>query len=234
MSKREHYLIVDTETTINDRVYDFAAVITDRKGRIYNQCAVIIAESRDETLFHRTDIPQHEIWSRRYAEEKRQGYAAMLAAGTRTMASVNAVNRWLEKAKAHCSPMLTAYNLNFDMAKCRNTGIDLDMFPDRFCLWNLAYSMIARTKEYRQFVLENHLFRPPTKQGNMSYYTKAETVARFITGIADAEPHTALEDIIGYELPILTALTNRKGWKKNLTESFDWRKLQVKDHFKVA
>lgn len=234
MAKREHYLIVDTETTINDRVYDYAAVVTDRKGRIYTQCAIIVAESRDETLFYREDLPRGEMWSRQYAEEKRQGYAAMLDAGTRSMASVNAINRWLERARAEYNPMLTAYNLAFDMGKCRNTGIDLDMFSNRFCLWGLSFAMIAKTKEYKQFILDNHYFKPPTKHGNMSYYTNAEKMAEFVAGVTEPEPHTALEDITGYELPILKSLVNRKGWKKQTKTKFNWREIQVKNHFKIA
>ena len=42
MSKKQYFLIVDTETTQNNLVADFGAVIVDRKGKIITQCAVMV------------------------------------------------------------------------------------------------------------------------------------------------------------------------------------------------
>ena len=33
MAKKDHYLIIDSETTVKDHVVDFGAVVTDKKGR---------------------------------------------------------------------------------------------------------------------------------------------------------------------------------------------------------
>ena len=41
--KKDYYLIIDTETTINDKVADFGAVICDRKGNIADQCGVLVS-----------------------------------------------------------------------------------------------------------------------------------------------------------------------------------------------
>jgi hypothetical protein len=59
-------------------------------------------------------------------------------------------------------------------------------------------------------------------------------MARFITNdpAMPDEPHTALEDAIYYELPILKRLietTDREVFMN--PEPFDWRKVQVKDWF---
>lgn len=71
----------------------------------------------------------------------------------------------------------------------------------------------------------------------MSFKTNAEIMARFILNDPDLpdEPHTAIEDVIGYELPILQRLVNTTAKKDYLNPelSFDWRKVQVRDHFKA-
>jgi hypothetical protein len=71
----------------------------------------------------------------------------------------------------------------------------------------------------------------------MSYRTNAETMARFVLGdpgIPD-EPHTALEDVIDYELPILRAVVKGNKREKWLNPTpWNWRELQVKNHFKPA
>ena len=142
-----------------------------------------------------------------------------------------AINRWLERVKIEYAPILTAYNLGFDLGKARNTGIDLDMFPERFCLWYLATAMIASTKNYKNFALSNHYFGSRTELGNMSYRTNAECMAHFVKGFFETEPHTAIEDAMHFELPILQSLVNRKGWKKKIGECYDWRNHQLRDHF---
>jgi hypothetical protein len=50
MAKKEYFIIVDTETTINDKVFDFAAIVVDRKGEIYHSLACIVNESANEEL----------------------------------------------------------------------------------------------------------------------------------------------------------------------------------------
>ena len=152
------------------------------------------------------------------------------------IASVGAINRWLDKVKATYSPYLTAYNLAFDQDKCGNTGIDLAQFEEnkRFCLWHAAFNKWAGTKAYKNFALSVHAFNPPTDLGNMSYKTNAEVMARFVLGNPQLpdEPHTALEDAKFYELPILLRLlatTKKRAWLN--PEPFNWRKVQVRDHF---
>jgi hypothetical protein len=49
------------------------------------------------------------------------------------------------------------------------------------------------------------------------------------------EPHLALEDIVYYELPILKRLiqTTKKSVFMDPELAFDWRKVQLKNHFKA-
>lgn len=150
------------------------------------------------------------LWSKASVERRTGAYQAMLENGTRMLASVHAVNRWLEKAAAKYDPELTAYNLPFDASKCNNTGIDLNMFSRRFDLWAAAVGNICNTKAFKNFVLQNHRFNAPTEKGNMTFKTDAETVTGFLTGSMSEEPHTSLEDVIGYELPTLVHILKRK------------------------
>ena len=43
--KRQYFAVLDTETTLNDTVMDFAIVVCDRHGKIYNSCSVLVRES---------------------------------------------------------------------------------------------------------------------------------------------------------------------------------------------
>ena len=230
MSK-QYYIVVDTETTIEDTVADFAAVIIDRKGNIQTKMAVLVRGWFDETdLFY---IPNsNNTWSKEYALAKRNRYNQMLDTGSRTMASVAAINNWLHKAVGKYNPTLTAYNLSFDVEKSRNTGIDLDIFTNRFCLWQAAVGNICNRKGYRQFCLDNHRFNKPTDKGNMTFQTNAEVVAGYLSGNIATEPHTALEDIIDFEIPILQHILLKHNWKSKITP-YNYRDHQVKDHFKA-
>lgn len=229
MTKKQYFCIVDTETTIDDNVADFGAVIVDRKGVIHHQCGVMVKDQFDtKELFY--DKNAKGLWSLEYAREKRAKYNEMLNAGTRIMATNHAINRWLGLAIGKYDPILTAYNLAFDAGKCHNTGIDLTGFRDRFCLWGAAIGNICKSKAYRQFALENHLFNNVTEKGNMTFSTTAEAVTGFLNGQMTEEPHTSLEDAIGYELPILATIIKKRGWREKI-EPYNWRDFQVKDNF---
>lgn len=237
MAKKDYFLIVDTETTQDQKVADFGAVVVDRKGRIYTQCAVLVdgifTDMENHPLFFTDD--NDAVWGRATVDKRYTKYNNMVAQGSRMIASVNAINLWLAKAIGKYNPILTAYNLSFDVHKCSNTGIDLTGFEQRFCLWYASQDKWATTKAYREFILENHYFNKPTKLGNMTYQTNAEVMARFVTGqMLPDEPHTALEDVIDYELPILARLVKitKKSQYLNPT-AYDWNKLQVRDWFKA-
>ena len=70
MAKKEYFLIIDTETTANDTVFDFGAVVCDRKGNIVNKCAIIVKEEIEKDLFF--DPKATGIWSRQYANDKKR------------------------------------------------------------------------------------------------------------------------------------------------------------------
>jgi hypothetical protein len=229
MAKKQYFMIVDTETTDDNQVFDFGAVIVDRQGNIHNQCAIIIRENIGKSLF--TDPTGKSIWSKEYAAQKKNNYMEMLDKGNRFMASVNAVNRWLEKVNAKYEPIMTAYNVAFDQSKCANTGIDLTIFKSSFCLWHIACQILANKKAYKAFALDNHYFGNVTEKGNMTIKTNAEIMAHYVTGRNNPEPHTAIEDAIYFELPILLAVLKNRKWKDYIGNPYNWRDYQVKNHF---
>ena len=236
--RKINLITIDCESSIDDKAVDIAAVISDRKGNIINQMAVLvhgIYDNRTEhPLFHKEGIGT--LWSQNNLDKRYIAYDRMLDSGARMLASVGAINNWLMIAKAQYNPVLTAYNLPFDVAICRNTGINLESFDKRFCLWSACVTAYAKTRKYRQFIVDNHLFLPATKHGNMSYPTNAEVMTRFVLGDISIpnEPHLSLEDILGYEKPMLDKLLKAKSvkWLLENTRPYNWRNFQVKDHFK--
>lgn len=229
MGKKQYYLIVDTETTITDKVVDFGAVVCDKQGNIATQCAVMVQSIFGvDSLFYNKD--QAGIWAQASITRRMDNYNLMLQNGSRMLASIHAINRWLDKVNAKYTPEMTAYNLAFDKSKCANTGIDLSMFQNQFCLWSASVGNICNTKAYREWALQNHRFNNRTDKGNMTYSTTAECVTGYLRGEFTDEPHTALEDIIGYELPTLVHILKKRNWREKLI-AYDWNKHQLKDYY---
>lgn len=236
--QKDFILLIDTETTITDKVVDFGAIVVDRKGEIHSYCDRLIMpyynDREGNPLFFNESIGG--LWAKRSLDKRYAKYDAMLDKGIRSLASVNAVNRWLENVKGKYNPILTAYNLAFDKNKCYNTDIDLNIFAQEFCLMKASQDKWMTKKPYLKFILENHYFNNRTKLGNLSFSYKAEIMARFVTNSPDMEdePHTALEDARDYELPILLKLINSTKREKWLNPTgLSWQKTQVRDFFSV-
>lgn len=230
MAKKQFFAILDTETTMVDTVADFAIIIVDRKGEIFTQCAVLVnGHYGTHELFH--DKNANDIWGYVGLNRRKENYALMLSSGVRMVASVNAINNWIAKAVGKYNPTLTAYNLAFDKDKCLKTGINLE-FKDSFCLWQAAVGNVCNTKDFKQFVLQNHAFNNTTEHGNKTFKTNAEIVCGYLNGEFITEPHTALEDARDFELPILKHILNKRDWKKKIVP-YNWKEFQVKDHFTV-
>lgn len=237
---KKFFLVVDTETAMSQRVADFGAVIVDKAGNVHASCGVMVREvyaDRDDELFHLAD---GGVFATARLGARRDAYAAMLADGRRMLASVPAINRWLAKAAVQYRPTLTAYNLPFDLDKCERTGIDLEPFGERFCLWAAACAWIAekprRQRRYLAHVLDRHAFNAPTALGNMTFQRKADTVASFIAPDLPPEPHTALEDARDYEgRVILPRIVRDMRAADYMTASAPtWKDALVREHFKPA
>ena len=190
--KKHYYLIVDCETTGDQRVADFGAVVVDRKNNIVSSLGVLVDGIFGSVDFH---------WSLGNPKLTEKKYRNWLASGQRAVASVAFINRWLAEVARTFEPVLTAYNIGFDWGKCRNTDIDLSLFGQRFDLMMAARTVIVPTNEYQAACRQNGWF---TEGGKLS--SKADHVARFLDPTLPAEPHTALEDARDYESVILNAI----------------------------
>ena len=192
--KKHYYLIVDCETTGDQQVADFGAVIVDRKNTIVASLGILV-----EGIFGNSDFH----WSLGNPKLTKKKYDGMLANGQRAIASPAFINNWLTEVNATYSPILTAYNIGFDWSKCQNTNIDLGIFSQRFDLMMASKTIITNRDDYAKACYDNDWF---TAGGKLS--AKADHVARFIDSTLPIEPHTALEDARDYENVILQYIIN--------------------------
>ena len=201
---RHYYLIVDTETTKRGTVADFGAVVINKQGDIIERFgAMVLGHFGKLPLFSDPAADPAAFWSEQSAQRRAKNYDDMLESGERSIASPQLINQWLTRINTQYSPVLTAYNIAFDLGKCRNTRINLGIFRRSFCLMKAAKRQIGQLAEYHDFCRTHGFLTAKLKRPSMT----AETMTRFIFGadMAD-EPHTALEDAQFYEAPILTKI----------------------------
>jgi hypothetical protein len=235
---KKFFLIIDSETTQTQKIADLGIVVADKQGVIHREYGIMVSnfycDAENHPLFHIFG-DANDVFSKASLPARRARYDEMLRDGRRSLHSVNAINRLLGQIRERYNPVLTAYNLDFDAGKARNSGIDLEQFSQAFCLWAAASQKWGTSKAYLNFCLENHYFGARTKTGCMTVSTKADVMAKFLLGVnLPNEPHTALEDARDYELPILRELVKNTSPKVYMdAPKSDWRKLQVKDHFRA-
>ena len=186
MTTKQFHTIVDCETTNDNLVADFGAVVVDRNGKVWAEFGALL----DDSNFH------FALGSKKKVQEK---YNRLMELGYRCDANVAYINNWLGFVRETFNPTLTAYNIGFDMGKCRNTGINLDQFKDRFCLMKLAKSVIVDTPEYQAWAYAENMLTPSLGKPS----AKADAVAKYLDPTLPDEPHTALEDARDYEALIL-------------------------------
>jgi len=201
---RHYYLIVDTETTQRGTVADFGAVIVTKQGEIVEQFgAMVLGHFGKLPLFSDPSADADAFWSEQSAYRRAKNYDDMLESGERSISSPALINQWLAGINARYAPVLTAYNLAFDLGKCRNTRIDLGIFGQSFCLMKAAKRQIGTLAEYHEFCNANGFLTAKLRKPSMT----ADTMAKFILGVSlEDEPHTSLEDAQFYEAPILTKI----------------------------
>ena len=201
---KHFYLIVDTETTTKQTVADFGAVIVTKQGEIVERFgAMVLGHFGKLPLFSDPSAEDSELWSEQSAKRREKDYYSMLDTGERSIASPALINQWLVRVNAQYSPVVTAYNLAFDLGKCRNTRISLGIFAQSFCLMKAAKKQLGTLAEYHAFCNEHGFLTAKLRRPSMT----ADTMAKFILGLdLQDEPHSALEDAQFYEAPILTKI----------------------------
>ena len=203
---RHYYLIVDTETTQRGTVADFGAVIVTKQGEIVEQFgAMVLGHFGKLPLFSDPNADPDAFWSEQSAYRRAKNYDDMLESGERSISSPALINQWLAGIKARYNPTLTAYNLAFDLGKCRNTRINLGIFGSRFCLMKSAKRKIGVLACYQDFCKARGLLTAKLRKPSMTADAMAKYIAdtEYSGSLAD-EPHTALEDARDYEAMILT------------------------------
>ena len=216
---RHYYLIVDTETTQRGTVADFGAVIVTKQGEIVEQFgAMVLGHVGKLPLFSDPNADPDAFWSEQSSYRRAKNYDDMLESGERSISSPALINQWLAGIKARYNPTLTAYNLAFDLGKCRNTRINLGIFGSRFCLMKSAKRKIGVLASYQDFCKARGLLTAKLKRPSMTADAMAKYIAdtEYSGSLAD-EPHTALEDARDYEAMILAYIL-RDTTRKNLLE----------------
>jgi hypothetical protein len=216
---RHYYLIVDTETTQRGTVADFGAVIVTKQGEIVEQFgAMVLGHFGKLPLFSDPTANPDAFWSEQSAYRRAKNYDAMLESGERSISSPALINQWLAGIKARYNPTLTAYNLAFDLGKCRNTRINLGIFGSRFCLMKSAKRKIGVLACYQDFCKARGLLTAKLRKPSMTADAMAKYIAdtEYSGSLAD-EPHTALEDARDYEAMILAYIL-RDTTRKQLLE----------------
>jgi len=225
MAQKQYFFIVDTETTMAETVADFGGIIVDRNGKIFKDIKVLVSgEFGKKKLFYNKDSPD-SIWTLAGLKRRNENYRNMLNSGDRMLATVNAINKWIDSAKAaYPNLIFTAYNAEFDLRMCRNTGINIDGFSDIFCLWKASVNKVAKDKKYLE-----HCIRRKWLTAKLNFKTSAEPMAEYALGGIELppEPHSAYEDIFYYELPILLWLVKNKSYLKYSQNGYNWREWQM-------
>lgn len=238
MAKKKHFLIVDTETTQTGKVADLGIVVQDKAGNIVREYGILVSEvfcdAENHPLFH-VFGDANDVFSKASLPARRARYEEMLKDGRRILASRAAINSLLVKIRLQYDPVVTAYNFAFDREKMANTGLDLTIFSQSFCLWHAAVAKWGNSKAFLRFALENGYFGNRTKTGHIGVQTKADVMAKFLLGnTLPDEPHTALEDARDYESPILTALVKNTSPKDYMNApAYNYRNLAVKNLYTV-
>jgi len=224
MATKQYFFLCDTETTIRGTVADFSGLIVDRKGKIYNQISVLVrGHFGNFKLFYDKNSAE-EIWTLAGLKRRNEAYKNMLNSGSRMLATPLAINKWIAQAKENYPNLIfTAYNASFDIDKMQNTGIDTQGFSDIFCLWKASVNKVSGDKRYIE-----HCIKRKWLTAKLNFRTNAEAMAEYATGRElPPEPHTALEDCLYYELPILLWLIKNKSYKKYSQNGYNWREWQL-------
>ena len=101
--KKHYYLIVDTETTQQQTVADFGAVIMDRKGAIIEQFAVLLNGHFGKLpLFAVKGAPADAFFSKQTRARRLKHYEDLLDNGQRSICSPTLVNIWLARILQGC------------------------------------------------------------------------------------------------------------------------------------
>lgn len=214
----EKILVLDTETanTIEDAlVYNVGAIITDRKGIVYDSFSAV----NSDVFFGKQELMQSAYYAAKipqYLEQIRNNDTQVM-----TLYEIRAHIRAMME-KWNCK-IVCAHNARFDYNALNTTQRYETCSKYRYFLpygvtiWDtqkMAHDTICKQKRYIKFCAEHGFV---TKTGRV--HEKAETLYRYITkDISFQEEHKALEDV-QIEIAILAhCFRQHKKMRKKLWE----------------
>ena len=227
MDRRINYLMgMDTETCngiVNgDKldlsqsiVYDIGWVITDKRGRIYEQRSFLIYE-----VF----VEMKDVMKSAYYADKIPMYWEQVKAGQRKLVRFQTMyNQFWNDVKTYNVKNVFAHNARFDYNALNNTirfitkSSKRYFFPKKIEIWDtlkMARQTIGKQKSYRNWCFRNEFV---TKHRTPQVRLTAEILYRYITGNVNfVESHTGLEDVLIETTILVHCFRQHKKMEKRL------------------
>lgn len=226
MSKKNYYLVIDTETC-GDYVFDIGYCVIDRTGKRYDSGSFVVEEFIDN--------PAHlDMFNDRFTRDKIGKYYYDLWAKHGGFAVVDfcSIRRKINKVVSNYDAIVCAYNIAFDLRHLEKTAqyFEYDRFFNHdvktLDIWHMAMCVLG-TNNYIRFCIHHGFL---TNAGNIS--TSAETMYRYICDDpAFNEEHTAYKDTI-IECDIMTKCFKRKQHFETSTVGMcihnkEWQRIQT-------
>lgn len=204
IDKRISYkVVIDTETCPVDKdlkevspqnmfVYDCGWVVTDKRGRVYEERSFIVKEIFEQ---------EKDLMKSAYYSNKIPMYLRDIAEGKRVVKTWFEIRQQLKKdCEDYGVKEVYAHNMRFDYGVANNTQRWLTKSKYRYFFpfgveicdtLKMARQLVGTMPTYKRFCERNGFL---TKDGRVRL--TAEILYKFITGNLDfVESHTGLEDV---------------------------------------
>lgn len=226
MTKRNYYMVIDTETC-GDYVFDIGYRIIDRKGNCYADGSYVVAEFINNPA-------RLDMFNDHFTRDKIGRYYFDMWANNGGFTPLNfaAIRDKINALIDECNCIICAYNIAFDLRHLDKTAqyFGLDGFFDHdiatLDIWHMAMCVLG-TNNYIRFCMANGLM---TANGNIA--TGAEAMYRYIANdMSFEEKHTAHEDCI-IESNIMIKCFSRKKHFETSTVGMclynkEWQRIQT-------
>ena len=235
----KRFLAIDTETTNEGMVLDVALCGYKSKKLVpIGSQGYVIKEVWDRCLQGEDFLfcGGNGHFSRKSLDKRMAVYTKMLQTGKRKFISKEHLQTLFDLYLGQ-DYVFTAYNNPFDIGKLQNTGI---VFPENFeqCdIWRTFQAYLQEhptlLKKYWTTAVQNHHHKNNVLvTAHLTVRTNADTAARFVLGDnIPPEPHTALEDVRLYEIPVLRWLFARNA--KIVNDGRDWAEMSLKNLMEI-
>jgi hypothetical protein len=191
-----YYMVIDTETVNGVKedpfMYDLGLAICDKRGRIYEERSLVIADIY---------CNEKELMKSAYYAEKLPKYEKALATGERELVSIFTAKRIVaDLCKKYNVKAITAHNACFDERATRQTIRYVTKSKMRYFLpygiplydtMKMAQDTICKQKSYERFVDKNNL---RTKSGRIP--SNAQALYCYMADDPTfVEEHQGLDDV---------------------------------------